>query len=64
MTFNDHLHALKGQANTVLLCIISVYVSLGSNDPHHSAILLKFDVEILEIYPIAKHHSAHSALVG
>jgi len=64
MAINDHLHALKGQANIMLFCIISVYVSLGSNDPHHHAILLKFDVGIIQIYPIAKHHSAHSALVG
>jgi hypothetical protein len=64
MTINDHLHALKGQANIVLLCIINLYVTLGSNDPHHHTILLKFDVGIIQIYPIAKHHSAHSALVG
>jgi hypothetical protein len=25
---------------------------------------LKFDVGIIQIYPIAKHHGAHSALVG
>jgi hypothetical protein len=64
MAINDQFHALKGQANTVLLCIISVYVSIGSNDPHHHAILLKFDVGIIQIYPIAKHQSTHSALVG
>jgi hypothetical protein len=42
----------------MLFCIVGVSFNLGWNDPQPLTIFLKFDVGIVQIYPITKHHSA------